>query len=507
MLATLVLQAIAAVHSVFAAEVTAAVPKAAAAARIALALNSAFPTANATNVSPDTPLRLTFAAPPTLGTGGKILIIDSADKTVVETIDVSSPIGTKSIGGLEGYEYYPVIIAGREATIYPKNGTLAYNKTYYVTIDAGVFKDGDSAYAAIDQTTAWRIATKPAAPAAGTTKLTVAADGTGDFCTVQGALDFLPPGNTTPTTIFLRTGTYTEMIFVTNKNGITLLGEDRKQTVIAYANNARLNTDFGGNPFGGARPDPGAADPKIGPIYRRALFLGHHVNDLTIANLTLRNTTPQGGAQAEAIILNGTTAAHAILKDVDLYSFQDTLQINGQAYLNNCYIEGDVDFMWGTGPVFFENCTARSVRSGACYTQVRNPPTNHGFVYLRCTFEGAAGVTGNYLSRIEPARFPASEVVLIDCVLTAAVHPVAWQFQRGPTGDGDKSRTHFWEFNSRDRAGSPVAIGERLAGSRQLEQPGDDPILAGYRNPVVVLGGNWEPRATAIFTAAVPRPR
>ncbi len=481
-----------------AADAMGGVAQAAAAVKLSLPLNAAFPAANATNVPPDTPLRLTFAAPPTLGSAGKIRIVDAADNSLVETIDVSSPTATQAIGGLVGYKYYPVIVAGSQATIFPRHGALAYNKTYYVTVDAGVFKDGSDAFAALDQPAAWRFTTKPAAPAAGSTRLTVAADGKGDFCTVQGALDFIPDGNTTPTTVFIRTGTYQEMVFVTNKNAITLLGEDRKQTVIAYANNARFNTDFGGNPFGGAQPDPGSVDPKVGPIYRRALFLGHRVNDLTIANLTLRNTTPQGGAQAEAIILNGTTTAHAILKDVDLYSFQDTLQINGQAYLNNCFIEGDVDFMWGTGPVFFENCIARSVRSGAFYTQIRNQPTNHGFVYLHCTFDGLQGVMGNYFSRIAASRYPASEVVILDCVLGPAVGTTAWQFQGGAAGTAN---VHFWEFNSHSADGQPTDVTYRLPGSRQLKQPDDAATIANYSNPAFVLGHDWNPKSAAIFTA------
>ena len=99
-----------------------------------------FPAANATNVCPDTPLRLTFATPQVLGASGKIQIRDAALNAVVETIDVSSPTNTKTIGGSPNYKYYPVIVSGRQATIYPKNGGLTYGKTYSITIEAGVFK-------------------------------------------------------------------------------------------------------------------------------------------------------------------------------------------------------------------------------------------------------------------------------------------------------------------------------------------------------------------------------
>jgi pectin methylesterase-like acyl-CoA thioesterase len=474
-----------------------------------LALSGLFPAAGATDVCPDTPLRLTFSAPSGAtgsasaniapGSAGKIQIFDAADNSLVETIDVSSPTAMKAIGGLSNYKYYPVIVAGNQATIYPKNGALAYGKTYYVTIDAGVLKGENDSFAGLAGPDAWRFTTNAAPPATDVPRVTVAADGTGDFCTVQGAIDFIPDGNTAPRTILLRKGIYTEMVFFTNKHAIMLIGEDRKQCVIAYATNDRFNPSSG-NPFAGDNPNPSAALPPGGHIYHRGVLIGHRVNDLVLANLTIRNTTPQGGSQAEAIILNGTTTARAILKDVDLYSFQDTLQINGQAYLNNCYVEGDVDFMWGRGPCLFENCTARSLRSGAYYTQIRNPETNHGFVYLRCTFDGAADVKDNYLSRIEPRRFPASEVVLLDCVLGPAVGPVAWQFQRAQGAAADLSKIHFWEYNSHAADGKPIDVSRRQAASRQLKQPDDAATIADYSNPAFVLGDKWNPRTAPIFS-------
>jgi len=458
-----------------------------------------FPAAGARGVCPDTPLRLTFAVPPEIGTSGKIQVFDAGDRRLVESIDIGSPTAVKSIGGLDNFKYYPVLVSGNEASVHLKNGVLARNRSYFVTIDAGVFRNGAVNFAGINERAGWRFTTRAAALSGKSARLTVAADGTGDFCTVQGALDFIPDGNRTPITIFVRKGTYTEIVFFSGKNRITLLGEDRKQSVIAYANNAAFNNG-GGNPFGGSAPNPGAEPLAGGSIYRRGVFLAHRVSDLVITNLTFRNTTPQGGSQAEAIILNGTTAARAILKDIDLYSHQDTLQVNGQAFVSNCYIEGDVDFMWGTGPCFFENCVCRSLRSGAYYTQVRNPGTNHGYVYLRCVFDGIPGVVGNYLSRIQPARFPNSEVVLLDCTLGNAVGPVAWQFQDSTgvpiAGSPD---VHFWEFNSRGADGKSVDVSKRLAGSRQLNLAADSAVIANYGSPAFVLGNGWNPKLAPIF--------
>jgi pectin methylesterase-like acyl-CoA thioesterase len=452
-------------------------------AQSAITVLSLSPAASAQDVCVDTPLRVNFESAPTLGTAGKIQIFDAASNTAVETIDVSSPTATQTIGGLPNYKYYPVIIAGNQAAIYPHNGALSYNKTYYVTIDAGAFKDA----AGITNPNDWRFTTKKSGPAAGVTQLTIAADGTGDFCTVQGAVDFVPDGNKTPTTLLICKGVYTEMIAFTNKSALTFLGEDRKQTVLQYADNNTFNHAPG--------------------VYRRGMFLGNHCDDLVIANLTMRNTTPYRGSQAEAIILNGTTSARAILKDVDLYSFQDTLQINGQAYISNCYIEGDVDFMWGKGPCFFENCECKAVHPRGYYTQIRNVAPTHGYVYHHCTFDGSEGVSNVFLSRIEPNRFPNSEVVLMDCQLDQSVIPVGWRFDRPttlPDGTAPGADVRFWEFNSHDAAGNPIDTSKRFAASRQLKHPDDDATIANYSDPSFVLGNVWNPLSSPIFAKPGP---
>ncbi|MEO6567312.1 MAG: pectinesterase family protein [Opitutaceae bacterium] len=472
-------------------------------ANATMLLRGAFPASGATNVNPDTPLRLTFPGTPVLG-AGKIQVFDAANNALIEAIDGAVPVASKTIGGLPDFNYTPVIITGNVAEIALRNHALDYGRSYYVTVDAGAFKTGADASAGIQGPQTWRFSTKARAPAPGAARYTIAADGNGDFSTLQAAIDFLPEENTTPTTLFLRKGTYRELIFWEGKHAITLLGEDRKQTIIAYANNERFNL-AGGNPFAGAAPDPSTQPRVRGNIYRRGVFLAHRVNDLVVTNLTIRNTTPQGGSQAETIILNGTPQARAILKDLDLYSFQDTLQVNGQAYVTGCYIEGDVDFMWGTGPCYFEECIARSVRARTYFTQIRNRATNHGYVYNRCTFDSSEGVTDNFLSRVAPARFPNSEVVLLDCVLGLSVNALAWQLDGVPREAPVPSfpDIHFWEFNSRDKSGQPVDVSGRLAVSRQLKLPADAAIIANYRNPEFVLGG-WNPKSAPIFKDAPP---
>ena len=447
---------------------------------------SVFPLPEAKDVCPDTPLTLRFKGMVGLGNSGVIRIIDRASGTVVEAIDLAQGPLTQSIGGLPGYRYYPVTVAGDTVTIHPKNGVLAYGHAYSVEIP-------QSAISGLASEATWAFATRASPPPADQARLVVATDGTGDFATIQGAIDSLPEGNVQPRTIFVRPGVYEEMVAIFNRNFVSLVGENRKTTVLEYATNQNFNGS-GGNPYAKGT-NPSAVVSKKGNIYHRGVLLAHRVSDFTLSNLTVRNTTPHGGSQAEAIIFNGNLDAHAVVRDVTLFSYQDTLQINGQAFIANTTVTGDVDYLWGTGPSFFTGCTFHSVSSGEYYTQIRNPASNHGFVFDHCVFDGAAGITGNYLARIEPNRFPASEVVLLHCILGPSVNPVGWFLQEPKTAHFPTDQLRFWEAGSVDDAGKPIDASARLPASKRLDPTTDALVIAQYSDPKFVLGG-WSPATT-----------
>ena len=98
------------------------------------------------------------------------------------------------IGGFtDGFHFYPVTVDANTATIHPHHDLLDYGKTYYVQMDPEVFDIPSGRFMGIKDKT-WRFTSKPIsrAPRPGATNLTVSSDGTGDFDTVQGALDFVP---------------------------------------------------------------------------------------------------------------------------------------------------------------------------------------------------------------------------------------------------------------------------------------------------------------------------
>ncbi|MGH9594865.1 MAG: pectinesterase family protein, partial [Bryobacteraceae bacterium] len=157
-------------------------------------------------------------------TGTNRILIYTGPGDSADTIDLSKNNArhaqTRTIGTLD-FNTLPVTISGNTATIYPHGGAPGYGQDCNVVIEAGVF-------AGITNETSWKFHTRAASPAADAARVTVAADGTGDFCTVQGAVDFVPVSNTVPRTIYIRNGTYEEIVYVLGKHALTFLGEDRK---------------------------------------------------------------------------------------------------------------------------------------------------------------------------------------------------------------------------------------------------------------------------------------
>jgi pectin methylesterase-like acyl-CoA thioesterase len=461
------------------------------------------PPPGAHHVCADSQLAITFSSPPTVGSTGVIRVF-ADDDTLVDSIDLANPADAKRpIGGavsdsgvVHEFNYFPVLVTGNTALI-TLHQQLAYGESYTVTIDPSVLTDADG-FAGV-AAGEWRFTTRRAPPSLRWGEIVVAADGGGDFCTVQGAIDLVPSNNTRLVTITVRPGTYNEIDYVpADKPFITVRGLDRDTTVIQYTNNDHFNvapvsTSDNQCP---QRRIPGAPD-----LFNcwRSLF-GVEASDFTLENITLHNTTPFGGTQAEAFRGNN---ARILLNRVTLISFQDTLRLQTAGFVTNSLIEGDVDFTWGTGAVFFQDNELRLQHTGFI-SQVRNDNTNHGFVYVNNRFTRVAGVPdgATYLSRIEPLRFPFSEAVFIDNAMDGMIIPAGFQLNPKTVNCANAPLIHFWEFGSTDLSGNPVDVSHRLPCSMQILAA----VAAQYRDPAFVLGG-WVPytvNATPAGTAPGP---
>jgi pectin methylesterase-like acyl-CoA thioesterase len=480
------------------------------------------PANQAARVNPDTHLVLTFPSLPTLGKSGQIRIYDAAGHQLVDTLDLSIPAGPDpsrraaappaapavldpsiptspttttpavrttpadlhnyqltTIGGLPDFHFYPVIIHGNVATIYPHNNVLRYNRTYVVQIDSGVFTLATGVFAGFTTEDAWRFTTKQAPPPADATRVVVAADGSGDFNTVQGAVDFVPANPAKRVTIFIRNGTYEEIVFFRDKANLTFRGEDRDRVQVGYGNNSGFNP------------------PQPGPN-RRCAFSAYNSTGIEFTNFTLIN---YAYGQAEGLLISGS---RNIVSHMKIKGSGDALNLRGSVYLTDSTIIGDGDTILGVGPAFFRHCEIQSVGP---FMWIRNTEANHGNVFVDCTFTAIdrpapanrpAAPTGTAPAPVRPSsvlarlpnnhglNYPYAEAVLINCRLKG-IPPAGW----GPI-DGDTAHIHFWEFHSTDADGHPIDVAERHPVSRQLTEPRDAQTIANYSDPAFVLGG-WTP--------------
>jgi len=494
------------------------------------------PADGSTGVNPDTHLVISFPSAPMLGSSGLVRIIDTATSQVVDTLDLSIPAGPNPrgpiartptlspaaaaaraaqtlareatplghatnatavagttaqypnpsheyqltiIGGVtQGFHFHPVIIHGNVATIYPHNNLLAYGRTYRVEIDPGVLTLADGTFHGFGRDGGWVFTTKPAPPPADATRVVVAADGSGDFNTVQGALDFVPDHPARRVTIFIKDGTYEEIVFFHDKSNLTLRGEDRDRVQVGYGNNSAFNP-----------PTQADADGHVlGGPSRRCAFACYNSTGIVLSNFTVSNYDK---GQAEGLLISGE---RNIVSQVTIVGSGDALNLKGSVYLTHCRIVGDGDTILNVGPAFFYRC---ELASWGPYMWVRNPATNHGDVFVECTFNTPSGVnpifgrvTRSVLARLpnnHGINYPYAEAVLIDCRLNN-IPPEGW----GPIED-DTSHVRFWEYHSTNLSdGLPVDVSKRHPVSRQLTLPKDAETIAHYRDPAYVLGG-WKP--------------
>jgi hypothetical protein len=477
-----------------------------------------YPASNATQVNPDAHLVLRFASTPTLARAGKIRIYDASDDRLVDTLDLAVPdgpldraagpyppylatpydyagprrtnadtrAGTPSapgvaapsgnyqldiIGGFtDGFHFHPVIVHGNTATITPHHNLLGYGKTYYVQIDPGVLSVADGSFQGIAGKQAWRFGTKAHGPRTDAREVTVASDGSGDFDTVQGALDFVPEQHAGRITIFVKNGDYEEIVYARNKHDVTIAGEDRGKVRVHYANNEVFN------------PHPGNVGTSELPgtfPSRRAAFALDHVHDIALMNLSVASTLE---GQAEGLLLNGE---RMIVSDVNITGSGDALQTNGSAYFERVHLVGGGDSILGRGPAFFRDC---EIESRGPFMWIRNTQASHGNVFVDCSFRTRNGGQ-TVLARLPDNKgknYPYAEAVLIHATLDG-IAPIGWD----PI-DGDASQVRFWEFDSRDPAGKPVDTRARHPASRRLDKVKDAELIANYCDPGWVLGG-WRP--------------
>ncbi|GAB3198230.1 pectin methylesterase-like acyl-CoA thioesterase [Pontibacter aydingkolensis] len=182
-------------------------------------------------------------------------------------------------------------------------------------------------------------------------KLVVAQDGSGDYTSVQAAVDAVPAFPVNGVEIFVKNGTYREKLIIPSwKTNINLIGESKENTIISWDDHS------------------GKGDINTFTSYT-VLVQG---NNFRAENITFENTAGPGVGQAVALHVE---ADRCVFKNCRIIGDQDTLYAgvaNSRQYYINCYIEGTTDFIFGPATAVFDNCTIHCKK-----TLTLQPPPRH----------------------------------------------------------------------------------------------------------------------------------
>ncbi|HUK83997.1 MAG TPA: pectinesterase family protein [Verrucomicrobiae bacterium] len=309
----------------------------------------------------------------------------------------------------------------------------------------------------------WLILLAVGSKLAAQTNFVVAADGTGNFKTVQEAIMAVPISTSRNwSSIHIKPGVYKELIYVQRERGlIHLVGDDAEKTVLTFDLNANLK-GLDGKPIGTFRTPSTVID----------------ADDFTAENITFENSAGPVG-QALAIRVDGD---RVVFRNCRFLGWQDTIFINrGRQYFEHCYIAGHVDFIFGGATAFFDGCHIHCLTNG--YITAASTPEQQpfGFVFSNCRITGASAGVRTYLGR--PWRAFAS-VIYLNTQISDVVRPEGWNNWRDPARE---KTARYAEFNSSGPGANPKA---RVPWARQLTA-----VEAGAITVGPVLGGSdgWNP--------------
>ncbi len=417
-----------------------------------------------TTMCVDAPLVVSFDSTPVLGTSGLIQVfssdgtlvdkIDMADMANVTVLDDGTMIPATQINNETVFHtfmdalhstryrpvhYTPLRINGKTLEIKLHNEALSFGQSYYMTMDESV---AGKAIAKDEYT--FTVKAKPS----GTT-LKVNADGSADFCTVQGALSHATTiGKDTEVVIEVANGTYREMLFLRDKNNLTIRGESRDKTIIIYPNNESYSTGSGQSTS--SKPRLGSA---VGVMGGRGLALIESCNNLVIEDLTIENSFSNADhrGQAETIYFNAD-GKRLTIQNCNLISWQDTFLCKGEVWVYKSLIAGHVDFIWGYPKAcLFEECEIRARAKGYIVQARINNQGDKGFVFLNCKITSESGVAagGMYLARSGGDSSKYDNVSYINCEMTDVVASVGWYTSPKPTPEVPTATSGWKEYGTK----------------------------------------------------------
>ena len=267
--------------------------------------------------------------------------------------------------------------------------------------------------------------------------IVVSRDGTGNFRTLQEAIESARAFMEYTITIYVKNGVYKEKVIVPSwVENIDIIGEDRDKTIITYDDHANIN--------------------KMGTF--RTYTVKVEGSDITFKNLTIENNAAQLG-QAVALHTEGDR-----LKFINcrILGNQDTIYTGAKftrLYFKDCYIDGTTDFIFGPSTALFEDCIIHSKRNSYVTAASTPKEAKYGYVFKHCKLTAEPGVDKVYLGR--PWR-PYAYTLFIECELGKHIVLAGWH------NWGKQSNEETARYMEYKNTGEGANASERVAWSKQL---------------------------------------
>lgn len=275
------------------------------------------------------------------------------------------------------------------------------------------------------------------------TLLTVAQDGSGDFTSIQQAINATKTFPWSDITIRIKNGVYREKVNIYSWNTrVRLIGESRENTII------RFDDHFN----------------KIN-LGRNSTFHTYTMrvagDDFIAANLTIENTA---GPVGQAVALH-VEADRAAFYNISIKGYQDTLYVAGEghrSFFSQCYIEGSVDFIFGGGTAYFDQCQIHSLLSNTYVTAASTPENQeYGLVFNQSTFTAEEDVMGVYLGR--PWR-QFAKTLIVNSHIDSHIHAAGWHNWDNPLSE---TTVNYLEGNN---SGPGASTRSRVSWSKALSE-------------------------------------
>ncbi|WP_167607242.1 pectinesterase family protein [Maribellus sediminis] len=321
--------------------------------------------------------------------------------------------------------------------------------------------------------------------------MVVAADGSGDFTTLQAAIDATPSNSNKRTVIYIKRGVYdTEKLIVpADKINLTLIGESREETIISYH-----IYDCGTAALGKCPEED--ATKWTGDNIRTSATLTIMADGFRAENMTIRNTAGPVG-QAQAITVRSDKC---IFINVDFYGYQDTMYFwsdKKRSYFEGCLVVGRTDYIYGSGTVFFQSCEIRTWGGGYITAPSTYKDQPYGFVFNECditygTNSPRGGDDGQMIRMGRPwHEYP--KVAWLRCNITEMMNPLGWGDKWNMDYADTSEDLHLYEYQNTG-PGADMSGRANWAGIKELTTE----EAADYTVQKVMAGNDgWDPTAEA----------